>query len=520
MKTKFIRYIIGIGVILLMTGCIGNFEKYNTHPYQPSKVEANTLLKTMFQVYASPQQNDCQFNNTMWACFSGHVTAPQNWSKGGSLFCYYNAVEDFNRYSWNMYQEKIYTNFFQIQAMTQEQGVVYSIALLTRVYAMHILASLQGPIPYTGIKAGETVVPYDDEKTVWHSLFEDLDKVIAILNDAKGINPELKNVDQFYAGDCAKWLRFANTLKLRMAMRISGVEPDYARIKAEEAVASGVMEDVSDSSWDTTHSGFGVNGYAMVSGWGEVRANACLVSCMNGYEDPRRPKYFTEQVQTKDGGYVGVRSGSADLPETGVYANYSKLLIGTDNQLIQPVMYAAEAAFLRAEGALKGWNMGGTPQSFYEKGIRLSFEEYEVKGVDAYINDNTRRPAKYEDNLTPNHIGNNCDAMSTVTIKWDESADDKVKLEKILIQKWIACFLDPLNGWSDFRRTGLPKIFPATKSENPDCTVARGQRRLRFADSEYNNNKENVMAAVSMLSNGKDSNGTDLWWALKENGQY
>ena len=93
-------------------------------------------------------------------------------------------------------------------------------------------------------------------------------------------------------------------------------------------------------------------------------------------------------------------------------------------------------------------------------------------------------------------------------------------LERVLTQKWIACYPDPMNGWADFRRTGYPRIFPATESMNADCNTGRGQRRLRFTRSEYNNNKANVEAAVSMLSNGKDSNGTDLWWAMKENGTY
>jgi len=101
--------------------------------------------------------------------------------------------------------------------------------------------------------------------------------------------------NKLYKGDCSKWLKFANTLKLRMAIRISGVEPEYAQTKAQEAVLGGVMESVGDSSYDTTNGGINENGYAIVSGWPEVRANACLVSYMNGYNDPRRPAYFTPQ---------------------------------------------------------------------------------------------------------------------------------------------------------------------------------------------------------------------------------
>ena len=156
--------------------------------------------------------------------------------------------------------------------------------------------------------------------------------------------------------------------------------------------------------------------------------------------------------------------------------------------------------------------MQGDAETFYEQGIRLSFEEFKVTGVDAYLDDDKSKPGNYVD---PNHSADNYSNLSTITIKWDKSATPEEMLERVLTQKWIALYPDPLNGWSDFRRTGFPKIFPATHSANPDCKPARGQRRLRFADTEYNTNKENVEAAVTMLSDVRVSNGTDLWWALK-----
>ncbi len=509
MKKRFIKYICLALAFPLLSGCIGKFEDYNKNPYQPSKVQPSTLLTEMFKLYASAQQNSCQYNNTMWASFSGHVTETGKWGAGPGFY-YYNAYDGFNDGSWGDYYPKVYTNLFQIEAMTGKEGVIYAVAQLTRVYMSHILLSLYGPIPYTQIKAGETMIPYDDEQTAWHALFDDLDEVIGILSSANAVNPDLKMVDQFYGGDCSKWMKFANTLKLRMAIRISGADPDYAKTMAEEAVASGVMETVGDSSWDTTNSGQ-PNGYNIVAGWPEVRANACLVSCMNGYEDPRRAEYFTEQKHTAAGGYVGVRHGSVEETLPASYANYSKMLCADDRSAPMPVMYAAEAAFLRAEGALKGWNMGGTAKEFYEKGIRLSFEEYGVSGSDAYIANDTLQPAAYEDILN-NRVGDNHAPMSDITIKW---ADDGRELERVLMQKWIALYLDPLNGWSDFRRTGYPKIFLSTRSDDPTCSLSRGQRRLRFPRSEYNVNKANVDAAVQMLSNGQDTNGTELWWAQK-----
>lgn len=519
---KIIKYIGVSAIICTMAGCTTNFDDFNTNPYQPSKVPPSNLLSTMFNVYACPQQNACQEINCMWASFSGQVTATANWSFGTNIFAYYNALDKHNDSSWGRIYGYVYPSFFLIENSTEKKGAIYAMAQIARVYGMQLLASLQGPIPYTQMKAGDTEAAYDDEPTAWHAMFDELDNAIGILKSAAslGINQDLAAVDQFYGGDCAKWLKFANTLKLRMAIRISGKEPDYAQTKAEQAVLAGVLESVSESSYDTTNGGINENGYTIISGWPEVRANACLVSYMNGYNDPRRPAYFTPQTQTAAGGYIGVRSGSAEIPEPTTYSSYSKLFIATNKTLPQPVMFAAEAAFLRAEGALKGWNMGGDAKSFYEKGIKLSFDEVGVSGADTYLNDVVSLPGNYEDNLVAGHAGNNYTNQSSITIKWDESASPAEKLERVLTQKWIACYPDPMNGWADFRRTGYPKIFPATKSMNPDCTTTRGQRRLRFTLSEYNNNKANVETAVGMLSNGKDSNGTDLWWAMKENGTY
>lgn len=512
---KMIKYVcFGIS-FLMLSGCIGKFEDYNTNPYQPGKVAPTDLLANMFHVYASPNQNDCQYNNCMWACFSGHVAAPAQWEFGENTFLYYNAQNKHNDGSWRSYYGKIYPNFYRIAEVTEERGVVYSIASITRIYAMHIMLSLQGPIPYTQMVAGNTKSAYDSEEVAWKALFDDLDKAIVELeNNKTEVNSDLKAVDQFFAGDLTKWLKFANTLKLRMAMRVSGVYDEAQRL-AEEAVASGVMETTGDSAYDTTSGGIRKNGYNIVDSWNEVRANANLISYMNGYGDPRLPKYYTEQTVNSNNPtkYLGVRFGPSQTPTPAEYANYSRLVIATDDQIPQPVMYAAEAAFLRAEGALKGWNMGGNAKDFYEKGIRLSFEEFGVEGADAYMNNTTATPAAYNDF---GHGGNDFPALTDVKIKWDEGGSDR-NLERVLVQKWIALFLDPMNGWADYRRTGLPKLAMSTRVvAGSPVTITRGQRRLRFAENEYNSNRENVMAAVQMLDGKVDDAAHDLWWAKKD----
>ena len=390
-------------------------------------------------------------------------------------------------------------------------------AQLLRVYVMSMVASLQGPLPYTNVANGEFYVSYDDEQTAWHAMFDDLDAAIAeIRNAAASGHKLLASVDRVYAGDDNKWLKFANTLKLRMAMRISSVDPEYAKQKAEEAVAAGVMESIDDSAYDNLNGRY-PNGYYQVStGWGsyEVKANACIVSYMNGYKDPRRAAYFTPYTASDDASeeYIGVRSGiQGCIPSD--YKDYSGLIYESlDRTTPMPIMFAAEAAFLRAEGALKGWNMGGDAKTFYEQGIRLSFDEWGVTGADAYIADATSVPGNHTD---PEVQQNNCNNKSKVTIAWDESADPEKKLEKIITQKWIAGFPSSLEAWSDFRRTGYPYLFaPRDNQSQPRIDGERQQRRLRFSQSEYERNTANVEAAAAMLDGG-DEDGTELWWALK-----
>ena len=491
-----ILLLVSAGVIA--GGCTKNFGEYNTNPYEPESLPVTSFFPAMLDCLASPEENPCQRNNTFWACFGGYVTAPNSWSRG-TLYSTMNIDDEWNRWTVDWYftaegGKGLYPGWFSVQRQTDGEGYYFQMAA-----------------------NGEFYVSYDDEQTAWHAMFDDLDAAIAeIRNAAASGHKLLASVDRVYAGDDNKWLKFANTLKLRMAMRISSVDPEYAKQKAEEAVAAGVMESIDDSAYDNLNGRY-PNGYYQVStGWGsyEVKANACIVSYMNGYKDPRRAAYFTPYTASDDASeeYIGVRSGiQGCIPSD--YKDYSGLIYESlDRTTPMPIMFAAEAAFLRAEGALKGWNMGGDAKTFYEQGIRLSFDEWGVTGADAYIADATSVPGNHTD---PEVQQNNCNNKSKVTIAWDESADPEKKLEKIITQKWIAGFPSSLEAWSDFRRTGYPYLFaPRDNQSQPRIDGERQQRRLRFSQSEYERNTANVEAAAAMLDGG-DEDGTELWWALK-----
>ena len=516
---KVFKYILGIAAVGTLASCTSGFEGFNTNPYEPSALPVVSYFPGMIDVLASPEENPCQRNNTFWAAFGGYVTAPHSWSRA-NLYATYNIDDAWNKWTVNwIMTEHIYPNWFNIQRETEGKGYFFQMAQLIRIYSMVMVTSLQGPMPYTQIADGEFYVPYDDERTAWHAMFDDLDVAIAEIQSAalSGSTP-LAEVDRVYNGDNTKWLKFANTLKLRMAMRISNIEPDYAKQKAEEAVNAGVMTSTSDSAYDHLNGRYR-NGYYQVSvGWDyEVKANATITSYMNGYNDPRRSKYFTENKTGSGETYMGVRSGISGT-QKATYVNYSGLIYENDANAPMPIMYASEAAFLRAEGALKGWNMNGTPQELYEEGIRLSFAEWNAGSADAYIANSTSTPGNYVDagNGTYSHSN-----RSTVTIAWNSSDSNDKKLEKIITQKWIANYPLGLEGWCDFRRTGYPYIFPPHNNMSTwGCTNERGQRRLRFSEDEYSRNGANVREAVTFLSNGVDGDNTDLWWALRSGSKY
>jgi hypothetical protein len=172
-------------------------------------------------------------------------------------------------------------------------------------------------------------------------------------------------------------------------------------------------------------------------------------------------------------------------------------------------MNTAEVYLLRAEGALRGWNMGGTAQSLYEMGITASFDQHGVSGAATYMADNVKKAKAYVD---PNFPVNNGVALNNVTVAWDGSATNEVKLQKIITQKWIAGFPEGQEAWSEYRRTGYPKLLPVLKNTSGGTiNSALGIRRVNFVQSEKDGNPGGVASGVAKLG-GADNGGTRLWW--------
>lgn len=508
----YFRYItVGAAALLVTASCTDKFEEYNTNQYEIHEADPSTLMKSMIETIVNIQQNDSQMMDQMVGQLGGYLVCSNTWS--GTNFGTFNQSDAWNANPWNTTFEKIYGNFFQIQEATNSSGHYYAFARMIRAISMLRVADCYGPMPYSQVKKGNFYVVYDTQEQVYQNILADLTNAADVLygyyTETNG-NAPLGSNDPVFNGNYASWAKLANSMKLRVAMRISSIYPEMAQTAAEEATVhkAGLIETNADNAQMTC--GTQTNPYYLASvSWGDLRVNANIVDYMRGYNDPRISKYFnfsTFNGQTDQ--YVGMRSGENGFDKAAVSSYSIPAFTGTSPLL---VFCAAETAFLRAEGKLKGWNVGEkTAKDYYEEGIKLSMEQYSVN-IGEYL-ENDQKPTVAHDN---DPRGNNAAISKTVAVKWDDAASDEEKLQRIITQKWIANYPLGLEAWADFRRTGYPELYPCIHNLS-NCGVKsdRGMRRLRFPYTEAQNNKANYQTGVSYL-NGADNEATELVWGKK-----
>ncbi|MDQ6477122.1 SusD/RagB family nutrient-binding outer membrane lipoprotein [Dyadobacter sp. LHD-138] len=405
------------------------------------------------------------------------------------------------------------TLFENYDAKTAE----HSVASIWWVFSFHRVTDYYGPIPYFDAGIPAQSVKYDAQDAIYDDFFKRLDAAVAVLKTKTGEKP-FGSADIMYAGDVNKWIKFANTLRLRLALRISKVDPARAKTEAEAAVAAGVLTTASEDAMmvRTAVSSADANGLSRIAAWGEFRMSATMESILKGYKDPRMEQFFQPAFKTKT--YEGMRNGLSPgqlIEELNTNDNNSNIGArwirntgtgsGWENLLAvkADIMHAAEAYFLKAEGALNGWNMGGDAKGFYEEGIRQSMATWGYSGavVETYVNGTTPPIAPGDSQNSP--------AVSNIPVKWGATVAEQ--REQIGTQKWLALYPDGSEAWAEFRRSLFPKLYHVVNSVNPDVPNTGFIRRFPFIDSEKANNKAAVTEAVKLLK-GEDKASTPLWW--------
>lgn len=518
---------------LLLTSCTSQFEKWNINPNEVTSEEMtydnlNTgayftqMEKGVFIIGKSADGVGLGGRYQITEMLTGDIFASYIANINTySYTTYHNDHYALYRDWYNAPFNDAYTNVMQpwksIADVTDKDSPARAMATIVKVLGMSRITDMYGPIPYT--KFGTSIqVAYDSQKDVYYRFFEELDDAITALTTYSSTNSAkyMEQYDYIYSGNVSKWIKFANTLRLRLAMRISFIDQTKAEAEATAAMnhSFGLMASVDDSAilHQTTSFTFTNPLWEVSEGFQDLRMGATMDCYLNGYGDPRLSYYF--RPTAKNGGYHGVRNGMTNIAKD-TYKEAASGLNFEANSTMQ-WMNAAEAYFLLAEAKLR-LNIGtNTVQSCYEQGIRTSFSSKGAPGVDAYITNAVSLPLATYTDPTTNRGTNVSSSLSQITIAWNEGVTDEKKLERIMVQKWIALYPDGQEAWSEMRRTGYPG-FVRINSYNNATEVASGEliSRLKFPTTEYSDNTQNTQDAVSLLGNGGDIAGTRLWWDVR-----
>lgn len=525
MKSWKTTTLFAVMAIMLASACTKRFDEINKNPFDFTEDELKADYRLMGEPLSQAQLNLLIYNDPPTAqlqqnlnadVFSGYMMAPTPF-EGNINNTNYGLLYYWNNKPWQV----TYSNVMKTCDFAQSKALghyadFYAWAQIIKVEAMHRISDIYGPVIYTkyGMLNEEMGIDYDSQQEAYYAFFKDLGEAIDTLTGFinRGFPQRFATFDLVYKGDYTQWVKFANTLRLRLAIRISGIDPKKAKEEGEAALSHplGLLTVPADN--------FAVNISPvthplniMCYTWADLRMSAPMESILTGYKDPRLAHYF---VPTDDGVniYHGIRNG-IKIAAKEEYSGFSQL-VKFDSRIL--FMTAAEAWFLKAEAALYGWKGAGNAATCYAAGISTSFNQYGINNANAYMNNSADKPHPYIDpQNSDNNVPEGDPHLSTITIKWEENAPLQRKLERIITQKWIAMFPEGQEAWSEFRRTGYPKLFPVVIN-NSGNTIPTEKfiRRLPMPQIELVTNPKAVARAIATLR-GPDTGGTPLWWDLR-----
>lgn len=548
-----------IGLCLVSTGCTDKFEEINTDPkgVDDSVTDMVDKIQSPLDNIIPPQEHRYQlWANLTTDIFAGFMMGVNDF--GGSNNYNYQLRPDHCAQTYDDFYLYVfkYTSQYIPQCKALERFELAAMMQIANVAAILPVVTSYGPAQYSCVLEGSDTYYYDSEETIYKRLFQDLKEAVEWLKDFRDSSPsqdlldDFKRADKVCDGDIDKWIKFANTLRLRIAMQLVKVYPDSQK-EAEDAVRDGVL---TNSDSDVVLKS-GLMLFRIEDLWNDTRANANIISILQGYSDPRLERWFATNnadiystddelspVVEKATKYLGVRQG---VPMTRTeYQGYSKTSrVGIPEQGPRPVLRVAEAYFLRAEGMLRNWNMGdGTPESLYNEGIHsawasvLGDESGWAGTYESYINGfiNTEEGGDFDWELFEGGFGSapyinyrNQEynyyieengkqvGINRISVRWHDEDSPEKKLQRIITQKWIS-FFPTLSSvaWTEYRRTGYPKLIPIPSDLNYSNGAIDTElqiRRLPFTQSEYRGNTEEVNKALGLLKE-PDNGGTRLWW--------
>jgi len=335
------------------------------------------------------------------------------------------------------------------------------------------MTDAMGDIPYSEALKGDSLLTpkYDKQQAIYTALFADLTKASQQI-DTSGIAPAgvgFRTGDIMYGGNLTNWRKFANSLRLRLAMHLANVDPATAQSQALAAVNAGVFESNADNAQLLYLAGAPNQNpiYDDALGRDDYGMSKTFVDSLLSWRDPRLPVFAQLNKDTIKANitYEGMPNGLNDGggPALFYISRYGAFWRETPNAPLELLTYS-EVLFLEAEAAQRGWIIDN-PATLYAAAIQASMEQYGI--TDTSVVNPYLRDARVQYNAATG-------------------------LTQIAYQKWVSLFMQGMEGWTEVRRTGVPHLVPG-----PNAILPEIPERLPYASNEVVLNKANVDAAVA-----------------------
>jgi hypothetical protein len=517
--------------VFVMSSCKKDLEKLNENPNRPAVVDPEYLLNS--SIFNTMNLFGGAMRREVFSHYSNYVSVG-----GGQLQRYGNFPSSNNNY-WRTAYVSCLQPLHQIQLNFGENSVYknrVAIAKILECYVYSEIVAIWGSVPRSQALNGTDIVPYDKEEDIYYSLMDDL-KTAASSITANGDTYKASS-DAIYSGNLTNWIKFANTLRLRLALRISNPAPNGNPSRAQqvatdvmsnEAATISSLNETARSYWGTTSTTwsyfYDYNVFKQSTNLASLNVvEESLVQHMLPYGDPRLKVYAKPASQGPMVGQYWGQPKTTALP-TGVsmpnnpHANRSQLDYSQVGDFFSKpdaeyvFLSYEEACFLKSEAALKGWGGSKSPDQYYVQGITGSMQKYGIPQADitAYLAkpgiqwntavDTTGRGAQFTD-----YLGITTSAILTPGT-----------YRQIVMQEWLALFYNGLDAWNLIRRTQELEFPPHFNPDGTSPTVAWGfayiPQRLQYPDIEYQVNPDELNKALTWLG-GPDRLDTKLWFAL------
>jgi len=477
-------------IVLLFASCSDSFLDVNTDPNNPTAVSPDLILPVA-QKYSAFANERNRGQNTL-----GNMMM-YNWSQSDGFSWYtdemtYNVNSTFYNQIFDYTYSLVLKQYNALSTLEgDESGYYKAIAMIMKSYHFQIMVDIYGDVPYSEalLRGGNPTPKYDDAQMIYKDLIIQLTSAIELINttaSSTAVTPlEPSADDTMFGGNMNNWKKFANTVKLRILVRLSDMSGEQAYIKSQFAeiatggegymnsnvtIQLGYMDE--DNKQNPKWAAFGQK-----PGGGNTLNNdaTCgtdyIINYLSDTFDPRLDYIYEEPAD----GHLGVPQGlkDYDIPVVDQFdpdkvSNIGAgILKGYDQAAV--IYSAAESYFNRSEAIFKGL-MSGDAKTMYESGVQASFDYLDTPDASNYYNRNS------------NLIG------------WDGSPN---KLEAIITQKWIALNgITALQSWFDYSRTGYPSNLPVSlQASTPDRPV-----RLFYPSSEITANSRNIPSQPDAFS--------------------